>query len=161
MVYVKMTTTNVSQRHLKTWRHVRHFSPTKSAYFDGRATVRRLVKCRNPRIVAPFAVKMWHVHRIAAHSTKSATIPYPDASCTNYKSVAQFLIKKRLTNFTNCCVLLTYTVCVYIRITLAIYLTPISPFPTCTYTHTHMLTHARTHPHTQKHVHTTSLHKYM
>ena len=45
----------MSQRHLKTWRHVCHFSPIKSAGFDGRTGMRRLVKRCNPLV--PFAVK--------------------------------------------------------------------------------------------------------
>ena len=59
MIYVKKNPTNTSQRHLKTWRHVCRFSPKpKALHFDGSATVRRLVKRRNSRIVVPFAVKM-------------------------------------------------------------------------------------------------------
>ena len=66
---------------------------------------RRLVNRHNPWITAPFAMKMWRVRRIAAHLPKSAIIPYPDTSCTNQKSVTQFLTKKWCTNLTNCCIL--------------------------------------------------------
>ena len=86
--------------------------PKVSHFYDGCTAVCRLVKCRNPRIEAPFAVKMQRVCRIAArlakiaaHSAKSTAIPYPDASHTNHKSAARFLIKKQRTNFTNCCIL--------------------------------------------------------
>ena len=89
-VHVKKNAKNVAWWHLKTWRHLWHFSSTKSVHFDGHATVRRLVKHLNTWIVAPFAVKMWHVRRIAACLAKRATIPYLSAYHTNHKSVAQF-----------------------------------------------------------------------
>ena len=54
-----------------------------------------LKKRRNPWIVALFAVKMRRVRRIAARLAK----------ITNHKSVARVLIKKRCTDFTNCCIL--------------------------------------------------------
>ena len=66
------------------------FSPTKSAHFDGRAVVCCLVKCHNPRIAMLFAMKMWHICRIAARLAKSTAIPYPSASRPNHKSAARF-----------------------------------------------------------------------
>ena len=51
----------------------------KTPHFDGHATVRRLIKCRNTRIAVRLA--------------KGAAIPYSGASCTNHKSVARFLSK--------------------------------------------------------------------
>ena len=71
------------------------FLPPCALHFDGRAAVCRLVKRRNPWIVALFAVKMRRVRRIAARLAK----------ITNHKSVARVLIKKRCTDFTNCCIL--------------------------------------------------------
>ena len=60
----------------------------------------------------PFALKMRRVRQIAARLAnivarweKSAAISYPGASRTNHESGAQFLIKKRHTNLTNCCFL--------------------------------------------------------
>ena len=41
--------------------------PQCAPHFDGRATVRRLVKRHNPRIAVLFAVKMRRSRRIAAH----------------------------------------------------------------------------------------------
>ena len=89
------------------------FLPPKVLHYDGRAAVRRLVKHRNPWIVAPFAVKMRRIRQIAAHSAKSVAISYPDASCTNHKSVARFLIKERHTNFANCILFDVYRTCIY------------------------------------------------
>ena len=54
----------------------------KVPHFDGRATVHRLVKRRNPRIEAPFTMKMRRVRPIAAHLAKSAAISYPGTSRT-------------------------------------------------------------------------------
>ena len=75
--------------------------------------VHRLVKCRNSRIAAPFAVKMQHIHRIAVCLSKSAAIPYFGTSRanpeTNHKSVTRFLTKERRTNLTNCFIF-THTV---------------------------------------------------
>ena len=63
----------------------------KVPHFDGRIAVRRLVKRRNPWIVAPFAVKMrLLVHRIAVRLAKIAAIPYPGVSRTNHKSASRF-----------------------------------------------------------------------
>ena len=83
------------------------FLPPCAPHFDGRATVRCLVKHRNPRIAALFAMKMQRVRRIAAHLAKSATVPNRVPSHTksigNHISVVHCLIKNRCINFTNCC----------------------------------------------------------
>ena len=103
-VRVKKNATNVPQRLLKTWRHERHFSPTKVPHFDGRTAVRHLVKRRNPSIAALYKTVQGSRY-YGAFGKKRCNSIYPGASCINHKSAVQFLIKKRHTHFTNCCIL--------------------------------------------------------
>ena len=53
------------------------FLPPCAPHFDGRTAVRRLVECRDPRIVVLFATKMRRVRRIVARLAKDTAIPYP------------------------------------------------------------------------------------
>ena len=107
---------NATQRHLKTWRHVRHFSPTKSAAL--RWPRRGAPSCKAPQCNDCGAFCRKNAARLPNCSTfgKKRRNPYPSASRTNpeanHKSVARVFIKKRQKFGKKCCILFdVYQMC--------------------------------------------------
>ena len=99
------------------------FLPPCAPHFDGRATVHRLLKHRNPRSATLFALKMRSPNcstfgknhgvfgRKSRNSVSDTFRTNPEA---NHKSAVHCLIKLQHTNVINCCILLYCTLMYYI-----------------------------------------------
>ena len=111
--YVKKNVTNVPQRHLKTWHHVCRFSSTMCAaplWLRRSALSCKALQSKNcDAFCCENAARSPNCDTFGKNRGEFGKMhcnPYsrtnPEA---NHKSAACVLIKKRCTNFTNCCIL--------------------------------------------------------